>query len=267
MDQQGTPIGQGPRSTKVTTDPDASRNPIRESSGPIAGDSLAAESATKGGAYAQNRGAQPLGVSGSQSTLNTKDTSAASELSSAPVGAARENLDSQQKYPEALGGQGNYPGAHLPGSGYVGGPTAAKQQAQQQQQGTQQGTRHSARLQQQSQASRTSQTQQRGTANASGSGYSSNYNAGTAPSYVEDVVGDLSSKTPKGKNLQEGGFDENNNASFNTDIGSENDPGRLAERGFQNKQVESGPTGTSAGREKGVSDQHPYQHLQSDQRA
>lgn len=76
MDLQGQPIGQGPRSTKVTTDPEASRNPIQESSGPVIGDSLAAESATKGGVYSQNRGAQPLGVTGQQTTLNTKDTSA-----------------------------------------------------------------------------------------------------------------------------------------------------------------------------------------------
>jgi hypothetical protein len=34
---------------------------------------------------------------------------------------------------------------------------------------------------------------------------------------------------PKGKNLQEGGFDSNApNASFTTDIGGENDPGRAA---------------------------------------
>ncbi|KAB8073187.1 hypothetical protein BDV29DRAFT_176025 [Aspergillus leporis] len=224
MDLQGTPTGHV-SSTKVTTDPEASRNPIQESSGPVAGDSLAAESANKGGTYSQNRGAQPLGVSGSKSTLNTKDTSAASELPPAPTGAARENA----------------------------------------RQGTQQGTRQSARLQQQQQS--TFQNQQRGTANASGSGYTSKHNAGAAPSYVKDVVGDFGNKKPHGKNLQEGGFDDTNNASFNTEIGSENDPGRLAERGSQQKQTESGPTGTSAGREKGVNDQQYYQHLQSDQRA
>ncbi|KAE8413720.1 hypothetical protein BDV36DRAFT_25050 [Aspergillus pseudocaelatus] len=251
MDLQGQPIGQGPRSTKVTTDPEASRNPIQESSGPVAGDSLAAESATKGGVYSQNRGAQPLGVTGQQSTLNTKDTSAASELPSAPVGAARENLDRQEKYPEALGGQGDFPGPHLSTSGYVGGPTGSKQQ----QQGAQK-------------QSNTSQNQQRGAANASGSGYQTRSKTGTAPSYAQDVVGDLSSKKPHGKNLQEGGFDDSNNASFTTDIGGENDPGRLATKGFQQKQTESGPTATPAGREqKGVDDQHWYQPLQSDQRA
>ncbi|KAB8237368.1 hypothetical protein ETB97_001591 [Aspergillus alliaceus] len=252
MDLQGKPIGQGPRSTKVTTDPEASRNPIQESSGPVAGDSLAAESATKGGTYSQNRGAQPLGVAGQQSTLNTKDTSSATELPSAPVGAARENLDRQERYPEALGGQGDYSGPHSQ-SGYVGGATAAKQQ--------QQGAR-------QPQQSNASQNQQRGTASASGSGYHNQSNTGTAPSYAEDVVGDFSSKKPKGQNLKEGGFDNSNNASFTTQIGSENDPGRLATKGFQHKQTESGPTGTPAGREqKGVDNQHWYQPLQSDQRA
>ncbi|KAE8373273.1 hypothetical protein BDV26DRAFT_301210 [Aspergillus bertholletiae] len=252
MDLQGTPIGQGPRSTKVTTDPEAYRNPIQEPSGPVSGDSLAAESATKGGVYSQNRGAQPLGVTGQQSTLNTKDTSAASELPPAPVGAAREDLDRQEKYPEALGGQGDFPGAHLPTSGYVGGPTAAKQWQRQQE----------------NQQPYASQNQQRGTANASGSGHQISPKTGTAPSYAEDVVGDLSSKKPHGKDLQEGGFDSGNNASFTTDIGSENDPGRLATKGFQQKQTESGPTATPAGREqKGVDNQHWYQPLQADQRA
>ncbi|KAE8153875.1 hypothetical protein BDV25DRAFT_136440 [Aspergillus avenaceus] len=245
MDLQGTPIGHK-SSTKVTNDP-AANNTINEPSGPVAGDSLAAESATRGGGFSQNRGAQPMGVSGSHSTLNNKDTSAATKLPSAPVGTARENIHRQEKYPEALGGQGDFPGAHLPHSGYAGGPTGAKQQQQQQQQ---------------------QNSQQHGTASASGSGYQSQpSNVGAAPSYVQDVVGDSGHKKPKGKNLQEGGFDAGNNASFTTDIGSENDPGRLATKGFQQKQAESGPDGTSAGRQKGVDNNQWYQHLQSDQRA
>lgn len=40
---------------------------------------------------------------------------------------------------------------------------------------------------------------------------------------------------PKGKNLTEGGFEseDGTNASFTSEIGSKNDPGRLAEEKFQ----------------------------------
>lgn len=254
-------------SIKVTSDPERRNNPIQEPSGPITNDSLAAESATQGGAFSQNRGAQPMGVSAGQSTVRNTDTSAATKLDS--------NADTQDRYPEGLGGQGNYPGAHLPESGYVGGPTSAQkelgigqgqypasQKLSQQQQSSGGGRSGGASYSQQP------QQQQQQPAQASGSGYSSQYNAGAAPSYVHDVTGSLSDSKPKGANLKEGDVpDDAPNASWTTDIGSENDPGRLAQGGFQRKTAESGPDGTNAGRQKGIDNQHPYQALQSDQRA
>ncbi|OJJ73555.1 hypothetical protein ASPBRDRAFT_41242 [Aspergillus brasiliensis CBS 101740] len=266
MDLQGQPIPPGQRSTKVTSDPERRNNPIQEPSGPITNDSLAAESATQGGAFSQNRGAQPMGVSAGQSTVRNTDTSAATKLES--------NADTQGKYPEGLGGQGNYPGAHVPESGYVGGPTAAQKEL-----GIGQGQYPaSQKLSQQQQSSSSggrsggggggaSYSQQQ-PAPASGSGQRSQYNAGAAPSYVHDVTGRLGDSKPKGTNLKEGDIpDDAPNASWTTDIGSENDPGRLAQGGFQRKTAESGPAGTNAGRQKGVDDQHWYQALQSDQRA
>lgn len=201
-----------------------------------------------------------MGVSAGQSTVRTTDTSAATKLDS--------NADTQDKYAEGLGGQGSYPGAHLPESGYVGGPTAAQKEL-----GIGQGQYPaSQKLSQQQQSSGggrsggASYSQQ--PAPASGSGYSSQYNAGAAPSYVHDVTGSLSDSKPKGANLKEGDIpDDAPNASWTTDIGSENDPGRLAQGGFQRKTAESGPDGTNAGRQKGIDNQHPYQALQSDQRA
>ncbi|PYH28236.1 uncharacterized protein BO87DRAFT_381474 [Aspergillus neoniger CBS 115656] len=266
MDLQGQPIPPGQRSTKVTSDPERRNNPIQEPSGPITNDSLAAESATQGGAFSQNRGAQPMGVSAGQSTVRNTDTSAATKLES--------NADTGGRYPEGLGGQGNYPGAHLPESGYVGGPTAAQkeldigqgqypasQKLSQQQQSSGGGRSGGASYSQQ-------QPPPQQPAQASGSGYSSQYNAGAAPSYVHDVTGSLSDSKPKGANLKEGDIpDDAPNASWTTDIGSENDPGRLAQGGFQRKTAESGPDGTNAGRQKGIDNQHPYQALQSDQRA
>jgi hypothetical protein len=236
MDLQGTPIAPGPRSTKVTTDPQASQQPIEEPSGPVANDSLAAESVRGGGAFSQNRGAEPLGVSGSQSTLNNTDTSAATKLPPASVGGVREDRNQQQKYPEGLGGQGDFPGAHLPQSGYTGGPTAAKQNL----------------------------GINAGQAPASGS---SQYNAGSAPSYVADTTDGYQHTKPGGRNVQEGGFNSSadKNASFNSAIGSEQDPSRAAVNKFERINAESGPD--VGPRQKGVDNQNPFGELASDQRA
>lgn len=65
--------------------------------------------------------------------------------------------------------------------------------------------------------------------------------AGTAPSYVSSQFVDTAG--PKGKNLTEGGFesDDSKNASFTSDIGDENDPGRAAEQQFEKQnQAASG---------------------------
>lgn len=245
MDLQGTPLSHGPRSTKVTTDPLASKNPIEEPSGPVADDSLAAQSVRQGGRFAENRGAEPMGVSGNQSTLNNADTSAATTLPSAPVGALREDRSRKEKYPEALGGQGNFPGKHLPETGYTGGSTAAKQQM-----GLHAGEYPA------------SQKMNQATA-----GGSSQYDAGQAPSYVADVTDGYQHQKPHGKNITEGGFSSNpdKNASFTSDIGSEQDPGRAAENKFQRTTMESGLDAGNP-RQKSVETQHPYQAL-DEQRA
>jgi hypothetical protein len=64
--------------------------------------------------------------------------------------------------------------------------------------------------------------------------------AGTAPSYVTSQFVDEGG--PKGKNLKEGGFEsiDQNNASFTSEIGGKNDPGRLAEASFQKVNAASG---------------------------
>ncbi|CAI7592491.1 unnamed protein product [Penicillium glandicola] len=225
-------------STKVTTDP-RSQQPINEPSGPITNDSLAAQSVREGGAFSANRGAQAVGVSGNQCTVNNTDTSAHT-LPPTSARGLRENSEDQQKYPEGLGGQGNFPGTHLPQSGYTGGTTAAKREL-----GIDTGEYST----------------------ASGSGRSQ-YNAGPAPSYVSDVTGDIQHPKPDGRNIQEGGFDSNDahNASFNADIGSNQDPGREAINQFQRKNAR---TANDSGRtdEKNVNAQTPYEHLTQDQRA
>ena len=76
--------------------------------------------------------------------------------------------------------------------------------------------------------------------------------AGIAPTYVNAAQQgrDPGELKPKGSNLQQGGFEGNEpNASLGqagTDnIGSENDPGRVAEQKFQNRTAEA--AGSAAG--------------------
>ncbi|KAJ6109175.1 hypothetical protein N7486_001409 [Penicillium sp. IBT 16267x] len=235
MDLQGTPIPPGSRSTKVTNDPRATQQPIEEPAGPVPTGSLAAESVRQGGAFNENRGAQPDDVSASQLK---KPHSASTTLPSAPVGALREDRHAQEKYPDALGGQGNFPGAHLPTSGYAGGPTAAKQEM-----GMKTGNQ----------------------AHASGS---SKYYGGQAPSYVADVTDGYHHTKPDGRNIREGGFWSNDakNASFNSEIGSEQDPGRAAINKFQRSNAKSAHD-AGVPRQKGVNPETPYDALETDQRA
>lgn len=97
----------------------------------------------------------------------------------------------------------------------------------------------------------------------------SQYNAGQAPSYVSDLTGDLGHSKPKGKNLHEGGFDSDPkyNASFNSEIGSRHDPGRVAENDMQRRVAESGPDAGGGPRQKGVDNQYSYQNLAREESA
>ncbi|KAJ5158196.1 uncharacterized protein N7500_007847 [Penicillium coprophilum] len=220
MDIQGTPLPHASRGTKVTTDP-RSQQPIEEPSGPITNDSLAAESVRQGGGFSGNRGAEPMGVSGNQSTVKNTDTSASTKLPSASSGYQRQDRHEEQKYPECVVGQGNFPGTHLDNSGYAGGSTAAKKEM-----GIKAGE-YSA---------------------AGGSGGRSQYNE------VTDV--------------QQGGFpsDDAKNVSFNSKLGSSEDPARDSINQFQRSNAR---TAYSSGHveQKGVEDQNQYEQLESDQRA
>ncbi|GKT66933.1 hypothetical protein ColTof4_12878 [Colletotrichum tofieldiae] len=108
-----------------------------------------------------------------------------------------------------------------------------------------------------------------GTGAAPGSGASSvPGQAGTAPTYVNNqYIRDPNG--PHGKNISEG-FDTKNTkdgvqAAFNAEVGSENDPGRVAEQGFQQSQTKAG---RDAGpRQTEVSGQTVYENLKSDVQA
>ncbi|KZL76643.1 hypothetical protein CI238_03673 [Colletotrichum incanum] len=92
--------------------------------------------------------------------------------------------------------------------------------------------------------------------------------AGTAPTYVNNqYIRDPNG--PHGKNISEG-FDTKNTkdgvqAAFNAEVGSENDPGRVAEQGFQQSQTKAG---RDAGpRQTEVGGQTVYENLKSDVQA
>lgn len=244
MDLQGNPIPSGQRGVKVTNDP-RSDVPISEPSGPVLKDSLAAESVSGGGAFNENRGAAPLGATSQNTTTNTTDTSAATKLPSAADARDRAEPHGQQKYPEALGGQADYPGAH--GSGYVGGPTAAKKEL-----GI---NKHEYPA---SEKLDESQSQSRSQAPASGSGYQTR--SATA---AKKQQGYSSAAAGQGSEFPD---DPKYNASFNSEIGSDQDPGRLAELKFQRREAET-VAGAAAPAQKHTGDRTWYEPLSNDQRA
>ncbi|KAI4206463.1 MAG: hypothetical protein LQ348_000963 [Seirophora lacunosa] len=265
---QGQPLGgpsQHSSGTKVTTDPASSLHPTREGAGPIASDSLAAESTRANGAFAANRDSAPQAVSGSASTFNNTDTSGARTLDPAPDAAEREAKEAWrevpeeargaaagQKYPEGAGGV-EFAGAHT-ADGYAGGSRDAQREV-----GgsgyTPSGMRGGAAPPQQEEGN---------TGNDDGEATTSK--AATAPGYVSSVASEpAQTGKPHGKNITEGGFesDDAKNASFTSEIGSENDPGRAAEEQFQTTAV--GSAGGKGARQEEVTGDGQFDALKTDQ--
>ncbi|KAN0112742.1 hypothetical protein V8E51_005693 [Hyaloscypha variabilis] len=206
--------------TKVT-DPNAPS--IQESAGPVASDSLAAESTREGGGFSENRNSEPQGVAGANSTFANANTSGAHRLdpaSDAEARLAQEDWEEERKlgagansYPAAAGGQSKGLAVeNTEGSHQTGGATSA---------------------------------------------------AGTAPSYVNSQFQDQAG--PHGKNLTEGGFESNDskNASFNQEIGTKNDPGRLAEEKIFRANADTAGD-ASMPRQKGVTGDNEYDALGGD---
>lgn len=103
----------------------------QEATGAVTSDSLAAQSMKEGGGFSENENAHVMGVKGSNSTLNTTDTSGATALHPATDNSTREKQDalaqgsdvkgaSGLKYPDAAG-QAQFDGVHS-SQGYAGGP-------------------------------------------------------------------------------------------------------------------------------------------------
>ncbi len=308
------------------------QHPRAERAGPVAADSLAAESTRQGGGFSENRGAEPLGVKGSSSTFANTDTSGATILAPARDAKERDDNATQNevpdnlkgpgglKFPEAVGGQGDFPGVH-DSENYFGGSTEAKKEqtsrsdepvyqtkdsgskssGKQVSEGTEQAS-HGGHPKDETRKAGTDQTSgsddrdetgKAGTEQASGSDdiADSKEEKGTeqptgsddpvdktretgsapsrdpAPGYTAHVASSsaLGGK-PKGKNLTEGGFDDDpsHNASFNPDIKSEEDPGREAIKHFQGvTQSVSGDVGPT---EKKISGDGQFDVLNTDEK-
>ena len=195
--------------------------------------------------------------------MNNTDTSAAKTLAPTSNAAEREETEALEqtpeeakglhgkKYPEGAEGQSDIPGHSLdgkPASGLRGvtGPSSSM------------GTSG------QSAGSDNKSAPTENTFKGEGS-----TDVDAAPGYVASVQSEAN-KTgkPKGKNITEGGFDDDpsNNASFTSDIGSENDPGRQAEIDMQ-KKTQSASGGTGPRQAPGESDNSQYDVLDTDQSA
>ena len=87
--------------------------------------------------------------------------------------------------------------------------------------------------------------------------------AGIAPSYVNSQFQDVAG--PHGKNLTEGGFEstDSKNASFNQEIGTKNDPGRLAEEKMFRANADAAGDAAMP-RQKGMTGDNEYDALGGD---
>lgn len=287
MDHRNPTHGQ-----KVTTDPAGRNNPIREGAGPVTSDSLAAESIRQHGGFSENRDAAPLGVTSQNTTLNNTDTSAATELP--PARDAESRAMAEEQVIGAKREHGNELGKDA--AGHVGADTGGKeQQAQSSARGKdrepdehQQGSGSTAedvsevhqqkKQKQEHTTTESSSKDDHPTAKSGESGkkhhhksarkHDDEHQGGAAPTYVDvDVLHAGSHAKPKGKNLHEGGFDDDQdqNASATADIGSEDDPGRLAEAKAQRATAEAPGDAAGAPRQQGVQGGGQYDALSEEQ--
>lgn len=269
-----------------TTDPEGYQNPKEEGAGVIAKDSLAAESTRTGGAFGENN--RNASISGSSSNPADTDVSGATTLPRARDATERLDKDHRetsddvkgpggQKYPEGTDGLGEFPGKHSAAS-YSGGSTKAKQElglkvkdAQTQSTGSEGKDTRDGRDTNGAYNQDRSETASRNTSENISHRSTENLDkpshGDTAPSYVTSVTSHpAQSGKPKGRNITEGDIeneDPSNNASFTAEIGSKDDPGRLALKNFQ-LQTEAAAVGGGP-RQGGAKGDGQYGVLEDDQ--
>jgi hypothetical protein len=243
----------------------ADANVPSEPVGPVASDSLAADSLRNDGDFAANSShiPEPLGVPGSKSTLATTDTSGATTLSPAEDGTQRERAEAHTHpasdkgaagltYPSAAGGQApSTHGLHSDTGEYVGGarPNANANTKSTQAAGASDfGATTAPRSEPDpSKISSTSAS----TSTSTSTSTPTSANADTAPNYAARVSGAITTEgegQPKGTNLKEDADIPPNRSTFTGDVGGPKDPGRVAERTFEgvNASVAGGGVGRDA---------------------
>ncbi|KAK4546796.1 hypothetical protein LTR36_001528 [Oleoguttula mirabilis] len=212
--------------TKVTS---TSANPKHENPGIVTSDSLAGESLNAGGAFAADSDARgAMAQPSASTTTNNTETSGATTLEAAPSAAARGGAQEEGGSERKLGG-GNGSGSAAGGSttytsfatgGSLGGTSG-------------------------------------GSSSTTGGGSDENTAPNSGSTTSSSNTGSDSTK-PKGENITEGGFSsEDPNASFTTDIGGQNDPGRAA----LGKMAAAPAAGGAGPRQDGVSGDGQYDAL------
>ena len=182
-----------PQPGSASTDPSIPQEPT----GPLASDSLAAESVQAGGGFADNDNVNISGVSGEASTFNNTDTSGATTLPPAPS-AGQRDADDGVKYP-----QGDPPPQFTgttTSQGYSGGPTAGREVS----------------------------GYQTAAGGASATGSLASTSIEQAPTYTNIVNSPLdpTNAKPKGTNLGDESIPETETEVG--DVDGKNDPGRVA---------------------------------------
>ncbi|MCJ1472548.1 hypothetical protein MMC13_001197 [Lambiella insularis] len=251
MDMQGTPIGSTNQGMKNTTDPSA-KIPVQEKTGPVASDSLAAESIRSGGGFAENKNAAALGVSGNNSTLANDDISGATTLPPARDARERETQSEQQATSSTSTGSEGSKGNNTKGREHTSDSSTGSE-----------GMKGNDATGGEPDVSSKSYADTAGDSTSSAGGQTASSDSDTAPSYVIPQTTENIGK-PKGKNITEGGFegDSSNTAGF-AEPGSEDDPGRTSLQGFQIKQAATVGSGPRQGK---VTGDGQYDMLADDQK-
>lgn len=200
-----------PTNTPLKVTSDPSAPTKTENPGTVTSDSLAGESISSGGSFAADSSAR--GVSKQPSSSTTTNTTDTSGATELP--ASTSAAVRGEEVSGGAGGSGgtDYPAAFSAGSTTGGGYTGG---------------------------------------NGERSDLSGNTGSTSSGGRQTGSSGSDTTSGPKGDNIQEGGFDSSApNASFTTDIGGENDPGRAALQGMQKRDAQAAGGGVAGGRSGG----------------
>ncbi|KAK5124797.1 hypothetical protein LTR85_001510 [Meristemomyces frigidus] len=234
--------------TKVTKDPETFNNPKNENPGVVTSDSLAGESITSGGSFGANSDSRgPMAQPSSSTNTNNADVSGATKLDAAPSADAREAQEGWSESAQLNAGRELGSGA---------GPTYSDQATGGSLGSTSGGGSGSSSTGGGSGSGSENTDPSSSSTSSGGSG-----TAAAAPGYTSHPAPSMGdSFAPKGQNLQEGGFSSDDpNASFTTDIGGENDPGRAALQGMQARDASA--AGGAGPREGKISGDGQYDTL------